>query len=289
MILVADAEWDGDRESKIHCISLKELNKGEVQRFTDMDYFKDFALDKKPEKWVFHNGMSSDLPVINKLTGLDIKPESIIDTFVVSRTVNYSKFRTHSLKELGEYLRVYKGDYTGGWDEYTEEMGDYCDQDVIVEEAIVNYFWKYIKDPKWEQALKVEHEMAAICSNMQRNGFLFDVDRAKELLDQIKEEKEELEVSFRAAFGSKLVESKRIKYRTKKDGSLFSNVITALSDHPKTEIEGDELVCYDYKDFNPGSPQDRIDSLWEAGWNPHEKTLGHIKAIREARKGGTYA
>ena len=283
MILVADAEWDGDRESKLHCISLKELNKGKVRRFTDMDYFCDYVLDKKPSQWVFHNGMSADLPVINKLTGLDIKPESIIDTFVISRTVNYSKFRTHSLKEIGEYLGVYKGDYTGGWDVYTPEMGDYCDQDVIVEEAIANHFWKYIEDPKWEEALKVEHEMAYICSNMQRNGFMFDVDRAKELLEQINQEKEELEASFRVAFGAKLVETKRIKYRTKQDGSLYTNVITALREHPKTEIVGEELVCYDYKEFNPGSPQDRIDALWEAGWNPHEKTMGHIKAIREAR------
>lgn len=283
LIYVADAEWDGDTVSTLHCVSIKRLNVGKVKRFTDVRSLESFVAANPPDKWVFHNGLNADLPTLNKLTNLDLKPEDIIDTFVTSRTVDYNKFRTHSLKEIGEYLGVHKGDYDGGWDVYTEEMGEYCDQDVIVTEAIVNRFLKQLEDPKWYKALRVEHDVASICNTMSVNGFKFDIKKAEELLEEIVDEKEKLEASFRAAFKPKLVEIKRIKYRERKDGSLYSNVVKALTEHPKTKREGDELICYDYKEFKAGSPQDRIDALWEAGWKPFDKTDGHKKALRKMR------
>ena len=36
-------------------------------------------------------------------------------------------------------------------------------------------------------------------------------------------------------------------------------------------------MCWDYKSFNPGSTKDRVEKLWEAGWNPTEKSNGHYK------------
>lgn len=284
LVYVADAEWNGETEDTLHCLSVKRLNVGKVKRFTSTTALESFVSANPPDKWVFHNGLNADLRVLNKLTSLNIQPEDIIDTFVVSRTVDYSKFRTHSLKEIGEYLGVHKGDYDGGWDTYTEEMGKYCDQDVRVTEAIVNRFMKQLEDPKWYKALRVEHDVASICNTMSVNGFKFDIKGAEQLLEEIVNEKADLESSFRAAFKPKLIEVKRIKYRERKDGTLFSSVVKALTDHPKTKREGDELVCYDYKEFKPGSPQDRIDALWEAGWVPFDKTDGHKKALRKARR-----
>lgn len=282
-ILLADCETDGLDYTKMHCISCRLYGTTSLHRFTDMNEFEEYIESHPPDKYVFHNGLNFDMHAISELTGVEIKKEDVIDTAVVSKTVNYSKFRTHSLKELGVYLGVHKGDYDGGWETYTEEMGEYCDQDVIVLEAIFDMYYKQIFDPAWEEALKVEHEMAYICYKMQKTGFGFDTKEATLLLEEITKEKKELEDSFKAAFGSKLVEYKRIKYRTKADGTLYSNVIKALTEYPKTVVEGDELVCYDYKDFNPGSPMDRIDALWDAGWSPHEKTQGHLKKLKEAR------
>jgi len=284
MILIADCETDGFDYTKMHCLSCKPYGTSEaVRRFTDMGKLEEYVDEVKPTKWVFHNGLGFDLYALNELTGIEVAHTDIIDTQVVSKLVNYAKFRTHSLKELGGYLGVYKGDYTGGWDTYTEEMGEYCDQDVLVLEAIFKHYYKYIVDPKWAKSLRVEHEMAHICHNMKKVGFGFDKEGAADLLLNINKEKSELEDSFKAAFGKKLVEAKRIKYRTKEDGTLYSNVIKALGDYPKTLIEGDELVCYEHKEFNPASPKDRIDALWDAGWKPHEKTLGHIKATKKRR------
>lgn len=283
-LLVADAEWNPEDNDQVHCLSCKVFDSSDpVLRFTEPEPLRDYVEDLKPDRWVFHNGISADLPVLNKHGWTNLSHKDILDTFVISRLVDYSKFNTHSLKELGLYLGVHKGDYTGGWDVYTESMGEYCDQDVVVTEAILNLYRKEVFSPDWAKAMRVEHDMAWVSHQIQDNGFLFDTDEAQGLLDLVQAEKTRLEESFQTSFKPTLVEVNRIKYRTKQDGTLFANVIKAISEYPKTEVDGEELVCYDYKLFNPGSPQDRIDVLWDAGWKPFDRTKGHNKKLREVR------
>lgn len=292
MYLVADVEADGFDPTVIHVISVKEYPSGDMMSFTNMDFFREWVRylnsKKKIKKWFFHNGLGYDVDVINKLVepGL-IKHRDVVDTMVVSRLVNYSKFRTHSLKELGEFLGTHKGDYTGGFDHYSEEMREYCEQDVEVLCSVVKFYWDQIMDPAWAAAMKTEHEMAKICKDMQVNGFEFDKDLAESLLSDVTKDKTELEDSFKVAFGSKLVEVKNLKLRKKADGTLFKNIQEAVDKYPKVVIDEEKevVLVYDYKDFNPGSPRERIDVLWDAGWEPYEKTKGHIKAMRTARKG----
>ena len=93
-----------------------------------------------------------------------------------------------------------------------------------------------------------------------------------------------LKLASRKPFLLSLVESKRLKYRKTKDGKLFSAVQKAMDSCVKYEVKESELICYEYKDFNPGSGPDKIDVLWDAGWKPFEKTKGHIAAEREAWK-----
>lgn len=284
MLVLADCEANGLDPDKIHCISVKELNKGEVLRFTDDTEFWHWVKSHKIKKWFFHNGLNYDVPVLNKLISPTlIDPEKVVDTQVLSKTVNYSKFMTHSLRELGEHLGVYKGDYEGGWEEYTEEMGEYCDQDVLVLEAIVNMYWPQLTDPQWAEALKLEHQIASLCREMSDNGFLFDKPKAEHMLKQVEWEMEELEQSFREAFGTRRELLKSCKHRVKKDGSLYGNVKKDFETYDDIEIEGDSYHVYHEVEFNPASPKERIDALWDAGWKPTDKTKGHIKAEREAR------
>jgi DNA polymerase I len=282
MYIIADAEWNGDAEDTIHVISLSEYPKGTVRRFTDMSSFEDFVKKTPVKKWFFHAGLTADIPVINKVFGRTlIKPEDVVDTFVVSRLVDYKAYNTHSLKEIGQHLGVYKGDYEGDWACYTSEMGDYCDQDVEVLRAIVDKFWKYIVDPSWAKAMETEHKTASLCRELKDNGFSFNKGLAEELLEAILEEMEELENSFQVSFPPRLVLDRKIQYKKKADGTLYKRVQEAIDSAPKTEVHGPELHVYTYEEFNPGSPKHRIDVLWDAGWKPFEKTKGHLQAIRE--------
>lgn len=284
--ILADVEANGLDPDRIHCISAKEYPDGKTMRWTEeeLEDFIFWATYEKVDKWFFHNGLNYDVWVINKLVkpGL-IDPQSVVDTQVVSRLVDYKRYNTHSLKELGMSLGVYKGDYTGGWETYTEEMGEYCDQDVEVLHAIVDDQWKYIIDPDWRDSMRLEHDIAIMCKEMSDNGFLFDVQSAQDMLSEVKQEMSQLEDSFQEAFGNKRVELKRCKYRFTKDGSLFANVKRDFEEYDDIEIDGDEYVVYEQKEFNPGSPRERIDVLWDAGWKPTDKTKGHMKKIKELK------
>lgn len=283
-IVLADTEANGLDPTKIHFIRVKTLD-GFSFTFFDMDTFTAWVKAYQPHKWVFHNGLGYDVWVINKLVAPLINPRDVIDTAVVSRLVNYKKFNTHSLKELGEFLGVHKGDYTGSWDECNDEMVKYGEQDVEVLHAIWSYFLPQIKDPAWAKAMRVEHDMAIICQDQHNNGFYFDKPTAEVMLVEITQEMKALEDNFATTYPPKLVEVNRIKYRLKKDGSLYSNVEEAYTKYPMTRVEGDELLCFDYEAFNPGSPKHRIDVLWDAGWKPTVKTKGYKKFEKANRYG----
>lgn len=279
----ADIETDGINPTKIHFIRVKTED-GFANTFFDMSVFKTWVEYYRPDKWVFHNGLGFDVWHINRLVAPLINPRDVIDTFVVSRLVAYEKHITHSLEELGEFIGYKKIKFDGPWDVCTEEMVKYGEQDVEVLQEIFEHYRSYIYDPAWAKAMRVEHDMAIISWDMSQNGFSFDTLEAEKLLESVTREMMELEASFQKEYPPKLVEVNRLKYRTKKDGSLFSTVEEAMSKYPLTKVDGEELVCYDYQAFNPGSPIDRIDVLWDAGWKPVVKTKGFKKFEKERRK-----
>ena len=279
-LVFADIETDGINPTKIHFIRVK-TNDGFIMTFFDMACFKVWVEVYQPDKWVFHNGLGYDVWHINRLVAPLINPRSVVDTFVVSKLVGYNKFITHSLEELGEYLGVKKGNFNGPWDVCTEEMIKYGEQDVEVLEAVYEHYQDYITSADWAKAMRIEHDMAIISWDMSNNGFTFDKPSAERMLEDLNAEMKTLEDSFQKEFIPKLEEVNRLKYRTKKDGSLFSNVEEAMAKYPLTNVEGDELVCFDYHVFNPASAIDRIDALWDAGWKPKVKTKGFKKFEKE--------
>lgn len=280
-VALVDVETDGLYYSKIHCVAVKMLY-GTTQLFTDMADFKAWA-DANTDmntQWVGHNICGFDWWVINELTDVKIKQCQVYDTSVMSKLLDYRKYFTHSLKELAEAVGSYKGDYDGGWDHYTTDMGDYCVQDVEALEQI------YLNQDshKWDtDYARTEHGMAFICTQMQRDGFKFNKGKAQDLLDSVLDEMSELEREMRTEWPAELVEDRRIQYRKTKDGKEFATVAKAKAASDSWEVQGDELVLYKYKDFNPGSPKDRIDKLWDAGWKPYDKTDGYKKFERNNR------
>jgi DNA polymerase I-like protein with 3'-5' exonuclease and polymerase domains len=90
-----------------------------------------------------------------------------------------------------------------------------------------------------------------------------------------------LEEQFQVDFPPKLTEVNRIKYRLKKDGGEMATVRRAKEKYAMTTVEGDDLVCFDWIEFNPGSAKDRIDVLWDAGWKPVDKTKTAINFSRK--------
>lgn len=283
-IVAMDIETDGLDATKIWVICAKEVNNKETRTFLNVhDNPTDFVdYCKTVDKFVFHNGLGFDVPVINRLLGYTIDPKKVIDTLIVSRMVDYEIKDGHSLDAWGKRVGLYKGKHTD-WSCLSDDMVSYCMNDVEVTIKVYNKFKPVIFDKEWAVALRCEHDIQILCEEMHENGFKFDKPKAEQYLEEILERMAKLNAGFQKDFPPQLDEVNRVKYRVKADGGLHATVIKAIDKYEKTVVDGDDLVCYDYVSFDPGSPKQRIDRLWDAGWKPIEKTKGHLLYEREQR------
>lgn len=287
-IVAMDAETDGLDPTRIWVICSKDLDTGETMEFLNPSHVREekdrfIAYCRTVGKFVFHNGLGFDVPVIHKLVSPDCIPsDSVVDTLIVSRMVDYDIKDGHGLEAWGKRLGLFKGNHKD-WSRLSQEMIDYCHQDVAVTCALFERFKKVIFDKAWAGALRCEHDIQILCEEMTTNGFKFDKQKAEEYLSEIENRMSELESGFQRDFPPKLQEVNRLKFRVKEDGSFYSTVVKAKEKYPVTHVDGEELICMDWVSFDPASPRQRIDRLWEAGWKPVEKTKGHIEYEREQR------
>jgi DNA polymerase I-like protein with 3'-5' exonuclease and polymerase domains len=219
-----DLETDGLLQdvTKIHCISVKDLDTGKSQRFgPDRIYDGVMHLQAAAAEGILagHNIINFDIPVIAKLyPGFTVDRKKVYDTLVVSRLI-FSDLMTrdgghikagklpsklvgsHSLESWGYRLGLQKGEYKldfkermgeeyvegSEWFEYSEDMGAYCDLDVEVTEAL------YVKLKAIEysqEAIDLEHDVRWFCSMMERSGWTFDVKAASELYGKLAVERD---------------------------------------------------------------------------------------------------
>ncbi len=287
--LALDAETDGLNPSRIWVICAEDIDTGEQWTFLNPSHVqeeKDRFIDlcKRAGKFVMHNGLGFDAPVVNRLIAEGtIDLDRVVDTLVVSRLVKYDvEGGSHSLDAWGQRLGFPKGKHSD-WSKLSQEMIDYCRQDVNVLVKLFKKFTTIIKDPDWQLALETEHKIQILCEEMTTNGFAFDKFTAQQMLNQIEREMDELEVGFKRDFPPKLTVVNELLYRVNDKGEEFATVKKAKEKYVTTDVQDGKLLCYDWVDFDPASPKHRIDRLWEAGWKPVDKTKGHIQWEREQR------
>lgn len=249
--------------------------RGEKERLAAIEWAESVDM------WVGHNFISFDAAQCNRMLKPKlIDPTKVIDTLIVSRLVQYDRPTPkgcrsgHSLKAHGIRLGCHKGDFDHFEDflDYWDEGVEYWKGDIDTTEALFDNFKQYIYDPDWKSAMRVEHDTQIEMERQKYYGFDFDKDSAQNILSSVTERMKTLEEGFAEQFPPKLVVVNELNYLIKKDGEKGVHVINAEAKYPLTQVEDGKLICYDYKPFKPGSPQDRIDVLWEAGWKPFEKT-----------------
>lgn len=166
---------------------------------------------------VGHNAIKFDHPMLAKLyPHIHIPIDQVRDTMVISRVLypdlwNKDKalklrgvlagnlMNSHSLKAWGIRLGVHKGDYTGGWETWNQEMEDYCVQDTAVTEKL----WTVLTTSKLYpqgRAIEIEHQVAVILARQERYGFLFDREKAVSLYATLGKKREELRLKLHEVF-----------------------------------------------------------------------------------------
>ena len=164
-MLVFDCETNGLLHdlSEIHCIAIYDSQKEETFVFNNQG--GDCYPITEGLHWltsadviVGHNIINFDIPALRKTYSWFQPSADIIDTLVLSRLyhpnmMDIDKRRNiprmplqlygrHSLVSYGYRLGEYKGDFgkTSDWKEWSQEMQDYCVQDVQVTTKLCEHF-----------------------------------------------------------------------------------------------------------------------------------------------------
>lgn len=134
---------------------------------------------------VGHNIIGFDGPVLSRVWGVQIPLSKVRDTLVMSRLWNPQLEGGHSLRAWGERLGDFKDDFTDFDGGLTQEMIDYCKQDVHVTSLLYDKLTRELQD--YGSSVDLEHRIAHIMKRQEDNGFKLNVPEAIALLAQLKD------------------------------------------------------------------------------------------------------
>ena len=232
---------------------------------------------------VAHNSIRFDIPAIRKVFPEWETSATVRDTLLLSR-LQYPEIRTkdevlshrgklpakligrHSLEAWGHRLGLHKGTYSGGWDTWSQDLQDYCEQDT---EVLFKLWHTLQKNLYAEAAVDMEHRFATIIQAQEKQGWPFDEAEAIKLYSRLLHRRNELEEGLEEVFPARVVDMKSQwwediltgkVYGTKKEGSEDGVAASALQRGPfKTKTIP----------FNPGSRDEIARRLIEKyNWKP---------------------
>ena len=286
----------------ILCLSIHDPKSGRMESFKGDDTWRGLVELSKADVIVGHNIVKFDIPVIKKYYP-DWKPEGLIrDTLILSRLfytnltdqdcckgwVERSLTGSHALKAWGQRLKCGKdafGSTEDAFKEWTQELQDYCEQDVRVTTELYLHLTTALTSPRFDihiEAVQLEHDFAACIQKQEANGFGFDVHNAMVLHTELVGRRLELQAGLQDLFPPKHVPMKTPEYYTDPDtdmrydkkGDAPTTIRTRLMDGPlKVKVIP----------FNPNS-RDQISQglIDKYGWKPVAKTPNGKPRIDEA-------
>ena len=243
MRIILDIETNKAHDT-IWCVVCRDIDKDVVSTFVKPVALQDFI--NNCDSVVTHNGIFFDFPVLKKVWGIQVKKSQVIDTLVLARLYNPSIEDGHSLAAWGQRLGFAKGDFTDFDGGLTDEMLEYCIQDTKVTAELYKHLTQEMENDFSKESITLEHEVAIIIAEQERNGFRLDMPKALCLLSELKTKLDVIQVEMETIFPPK-VEANRIS----KIGKPLKDIVTP---------------------FNPGSRQQIAERLQEKGWKPKKRT-----------------
>lgn len=243
----------------------------------DRERFATFA--QKVSGWIGHNIIGFDWDVLDRLAGVSIPRDKVMDTLVISRLLNAGVPGGHSLEAIGERLGFPK-DLFSDFSQWSPELEARCIQDTKVTLKFFKSIEQYLYSSQWKDSLRLEHEIAFICQEMKANGFHFNFKEAQKLYQEISAKVETLSNILSSSFLPKTSLVREITPKVTNHGTI-SKVDFRWTDDLTPYQAGCPFSLIEWVPFNPGSPKQVVERLNEAGWSPYEKTKGHIQAERE--------
>ena len=180
--MIFDLETNGllHNATRIHCASLHWLDDNRIETFNDEAYGEPNAIKEDAPmasnysittfvSWletadvlIGHNIIGFDIPIIKRIYSWFNPSGIILDTLLLSRLYHpnlldidkkhawnhmpLQLYGRHSLEAYGYRLGEYKGNFgaTTDWSEWSQDMEDYCVQDVKVTTKLWKHFLPYL-------------------------------------------------------------------------------------------------------------------------------------------------
>ena len=295
--IVFDIEANGLTPDKVWCIVACDIQSGEFTTWSgdDLHCFKDWIKEQDELEVIGHNIIGYDIPVLEQLLDVDFSKCKVTDTLVMSRLAEPSRQGGHSLENWGQLLNQPKGEHSD-WDNFSQDMVEYCQQDVRVNELV---YQRLLRDLAnfGNQSLVLEGQVQRIISKQIKNGWVLDQEKSFILLAELKEKKYELEDKVHQNFKPLPTFIKEVTPKVKKDGTYSVVGLKFLGEQWTTAVA--PFSRLDYPEFNLGSRQQIGRYLQYFGWKPEtftekgqpivdESVLNKVKGIPEAELIGEY-
>jgi DNA polymerase-1 len=282
MKIICDIETERlDNPQKVWVAVCKEVESGKITVFKPyLDGFTDLSnLLRSAELVIGHNWIGFDGPVVERLG--NIRDLRVLDTLVVSRLLNYEQPGGHSLENWGDLLRFPKKPFKK-FSEWSEEMEIYCINDVELTFRVYQEMLPYLEDPSWQEALNLEHRIAILCNTLSTNGFYFDIEKAKGILWLYQKELNILDNNLEKEFLPKPKFKREVLPKGTKFGTLHKGDFRWLGSEDLSSFNVDcPFSTFEWVPFSAASPKQIVERLNEAGWNPTDKTKGHLEALKD--------
>jgi len=244
MRIILDIETNSTH-NQIWCVVCRDIDKDVVSTFVQPTALQAFI--NNCDSVVTHNGIFFDFPVLKKVWGITVKKSQLVDTLVLSRLYNPSLEDGHSLAAWGNRLGFPKGDFKDFDGGLTDEMLQYCIQDTKVTAELYKHLTKEMNNDFSQESIDLEHQVAIIIAEQERNGFKLNEAAALSLLAELKTKLDIIQVEMQELFPPR-VESGRTH---KTSGKPLKDIV---------------------EPFNPGSRQQIAERLQEKGWKPKKRT-----------------
>jgi len=183
MLITLDIETNTSHDN-IWVVVTQDVDTGEV-----LEHYNSYTLEPlllNCKGVIGHNIIGFDAPVLERVWGIHIPVDILIDTLVLSRLYNPSLEGGHSLDSWGKRFGDHKidfHDYDGG---LSDEMVEYCRQDVALTTRLYKHLTDTLKREGFsQQCVDLEEKVAIITAQQERNGFMLDVEQATLLWQDI--------------------------------------------------------------------------------------------------------
>ncbi|AXH71311.1 DNA polymerase [Pelagibacter phage HTVC120P] len=254
MKYVFDLESNGlyNEVSTIHCVVLKDID---TNKIIQVDVNEALKLLSEAELIIGHNIIKYDIPVLKKLYGFKTKAK-VFDTLVATRliwsdltdsdmkrvhTINYprSLVNRHSLKAWGIRLGNYKQQIDTDWSVFTQEMLEYCIQDVEVTHTL---YQKILGQKIFNESLDIEHAVAELISRQEIYGVMFDKEKATKLYAELSSERDTIKQEMEETF--KPITIKRVSEKT---GKPLKDKVVEFNPSSRRQIADRLKTKYNWK------------------------------------------